>query len=67
MGWKLKAEVGEGLWLQLGVSICEEKGRHAIGAHRKGARKLQVQPKKQLYCELREFYVKYLLKRVVGL
>lgn len=63
MGWKLNAEVEEELWLQLGVSTSDEKGRRTTGPHRKGTGKLQVQPKKQLYCELREFYVKYLLKR----
>lgn len=33
--------------------MCEEKGRHAAGAHTKGTGKLQVQPKKQLRCGLR--------------
>lgn len=63
VGWKLNAEVGEGLCLQPGVSTHEERGRHATGAHRRGTGKLQVQPKKQLHCKLREFYIKYLLKR----
>lgn len=46
---QLNTEFEEGFWLQLSVRTCEKKGRHAPGVHRKGKRKLQVQPKKQLY------------------